>query len=86
MSILIALLFCLGSIIYLALSSSFVKPYDVFLSSLTRSAYLRVFKEFSDDADEGEMFPIITVLQNPTKESFRTIVSFEPLKGVCPLP
>ena len=41
---------------------------------------------FSEDADEGETLPIITVLQKPIKESLRTIVSLEPRKGVCLLP
>ncbi len=41
---------------------------------------------FSDDNTFGDTFPIITVLQNPTKESFNTIVNLLPLKGVCPFP
>jgi hypothetical protein len=53
-----------------------------FLSSLTRSAYLNVFNVCSEDELEGEKLPIITVLQLPTKESFRTKVSLLPLKGV----
>lgn len=81
-----AFLFCLGSINYFAFMSYFVPLYWGFLSYFTRSAYLSVFRVFSDDADEGEMFPIITVLQNPTKESLRTIVSLDPRKGVCPFP
>lgn len=47
--------------------------------------YLKVFIVFYDDDTLGEMFPIITVLQKPTKESFNTIVNLLPLKGVCPL-
>lgn len=86
MSILIAFLFCLGSISYRAFNYYFDKPYVGFLSYFTLSAYRRVFNVFSEEAEEGDTFPIITVLQNPTKESFKTIVSFEPLNGVCPLP
>jgi hypothetical protein len=37
---------------------------------------------FYEDETLGETLPIITVLQNPTKESFKTIVSLLPLKGV----
>lgn len=80
------LLLALGSIIYLAFSYYFVKlslfalP-DLF-NSLTRSAYLKVFNVFYEDAEEGEIFPIMTVLQKPTNESFKTIVSFDPRKGV----
>lgn len=81
-----AFLFCRGSIIYRALIYYFVKDSDGFLNYFTRSAYLNVFNVFSEDADDGETFPIIIVRQNPTKESFKTIVSFEPLNGVCPLP
>lgn len=53
------------------------------LSSFTRSAYLRVLRVCSQQEAEGEIFPIIVVLQFPVNESFRTWVSFEPLKGVC---
>ena len=53
-----------------------------FLSSLTRSAYLSVFSVCSLELLLGEIFPIITVLQFPMNESFRTRVSFEPLKGL----
>jgi len=53
-----------------------------FLSSLTRSAYRSVFKVCSDELEEGEKFPIMTVLQLPTKESLRTSVNLLPLKGV----
>ena len=82
----IAFLFWRGSIIYLAFCSYFEKHYVGFLSSFTLSAYRSVFKVFSEHADEGDTFPIITVLQKPTNESFSTIVSFEPLKGVWPFP
>lgn len=41
---------------------------------------------FSDDKTLGETLPIMTVLQNPTKESLRTMVSLLPLKGVWPFP
>lgn len=85
--ILIAFLFCLGNIIYLAFIYYLDPPfYCGFLSYLTRSAYLRVLRVFSDDAEDGETLPIITVLQKPTKLSFRTIVSLLPLKGVWPFP
>lgn len=81
-----ALLFCLGNIIYRALSYYLLNPSVGFLNYFTRSAYRSVFNVFSEEAEEGDTFPIIIVLQNPTNESFNTIVSFEPLKGVCPLP
>lgn len=45
-----------------------------------------MFKVFYEEADEGETFPIMTVRQNPIKLSFKTIVSFDPRNGVCPLP
>ena len=54
-----------------------------FLSSLTLSAYLNVFKVCSQELELGEIFPIMTVLQFPVKESLRTRVSLLPLKGVC---
>lgn len=41
---------------------------------------------FSEEAEEGETFPIMTVLQKPTKESLRTMVNLDPLKGVWPFP
>ena len=53
-----------------------------FFSSFTRSAYLRVFKVFSELALLGAMLPIITVLQYPVNESLSTIVNLLPLKGV----
>ena len=82
MLILMAFLFCLGNISSLAFIS-YLERFSVgFLSYLTRSAYLSVFKVFYEDALDGEMFPIITVLQKPTKESFKTIVNLLPLKGV----
>lgn len=84
--ILMAFLFCLGNMSYLAFNSSLFPPSCGFLSYFTLSAYLRVFSVFYDEADEGETFPIMTVLQNPTNESFKTMVSFDPLKGVCPFP
>lgn len=86
MLILIAFLFCLGSIISRAFISYLDRPSEGFLNSLTRSAYLNVFNVFSEEADDGETLPIIIVLQNPTKESLSTIVSLDPLKGVCPFP
>ena len=45
-----------------------------------------MFRVFYEEAEEGEILPIITVLQKPTKESLKTIVSFEPLKGVWVFP
>ena len=45
-----------------------------------------MFSVFYDDAEDGDTLPIITVLQKPTKESLRTMVNFDPLKGVCPFP
>ena len=82
MFILIAFLFCRGSIIYLAFISYFDKLSAGFLNYFTLSAYRSVFKVFSDEAEDGETLPIIIVLQKPTNESFKTIVSLEPLKGV----
>jgi hypothetical protein len=81
-----ALLFCLGSIIYRAFNYYLVKPYEGLRNYLTRSAYLNVFKVFSEDAEEGEILPIIIVLQKPTKESLSTIVNLDPRNGVCPFP
>lgn len=78
--IFIAFLFPLGSIISLLLSSSFDTSSE-FFNSFTRSAYLNVFNVFYELPDDGEMLPIMTVRQNPIKESFKHIVSFEPLKG-----
>ena len=57
-----------------------------FLNYFTLSAYLSVFKVFYDEALDGDILPIITVLQNPTNESLSTIVSLLPLKGVWLLP
>lgn len=53
-----------------------------FFSYFTLSAYFSVFNVFSLLEEFGEMFPIITVLQYPVKESLRTIVNLLPLKGV----
>lgn len=53
-----------------------------FFSYLTLSAYFNVFRVFSQLWLPGEMFPIITVRQYPTKESFNTIVNLLPRKGV----
>lgn len=76
-----AFLFCLGNIIYLAFISYLESPSEGFLNYLTLSAYLRVFKVFSEEAEEGDTLPIMIVLQKPTKESFKTIVSLDPRKG-----
>lgn len=84
-AILIAFLFPLGSIISLLLSSYF-EISSLFLSYFTLSAYLSVFKVFYELLEEGEMFPIMTVRQNPINESLRHIVSFDPLKGTWFLP
>ena len=54
-----------------------------FLSSLTLSAYLSVFKVCSEQLDAGEMFAIIVVLLFPTNESLSTWVNFDPRNGVC---
>ena len=53
------------------------------LSSLTLSAYLNVFRVCSQQFYAGETLAIIVVLLLPTKESFSTCVSLEPLNGVC---
>lgn len=54
-----------------------------FFSSLTQSAYHRVFRVYSLFASPGDMLPIMTVLQLPIKESLKTIVNLEPQKGIC---
>ena len=54
-----------------------------FLSSLTLSAYLNVLRVCSQEELPGEIVPIITVLQLPTNESFKTKVNLDPLKGRC---
>lgn len=41
-----------------------------------------MFRVFSELLELGEMLPIITVLQYPVNESFKTIVNLLPLKGV----
>ena len=81
-------LFALGSIISLAAwSSRLIGPsLPPFFSYFTLSAYLKVFMVFSAAETFGETLPIITVLQNPTNESFKTIVSLLPLNGVWPFP
>ena len=45
---------------------------EPFLSSFTRSAYLRVFRECSQQLLAGETFAIIVVFEFPVKESLRT--------------
>ena len=84
--ILMAFLFCRGNIISLAILSSFDEPSVGFLNYFTLSAYLKVLSVFSEEAEEGDTFPIMTVLQKPTKESLRTMVNLDPLKGVWPFP
>lgn len=55
-----------------------------FLSSLTLSEYLNVFKVCSQQALEGEILATMTVLHlEPVNESLRTYVNLLPLKGVC---
>jgi hypothetical protein len=44
----------------------------LFLSSLTLSAYLKVFKVCSQQLLAGETFAIMVVLLFPVKESFST--------------
>lgn len=63
------------------LSSFFFLPF--FFSSLTLSAYLRVLRVCSAETTDGEIFPIMTDLQLPMKESLRIKVSLLPLKGKC---
>jgi len=48
--------------------------------------YLKVFIVFYEEDELGDTLQIMTVLQKPTKESFKTIVNLLPLKGVCPFP
>lgn len=81
-------LFDLGNIISLAACSSLLIGVfsPDFFSYFTLSAYRSVFIEFYADDTFGDTFPIITVLQNPTNESFKTIVSLLPLNGVWPFP
>lgn len=79
-----------GNINYLA-RAYYLDIYPVllfppFFSYLTRSAYLKVFNVFSHEPEPGDTFPIITVLQNPVKESFKTIVSLLPRNGVWVFP
>ena len=57
-----------------------------FLSSLTLSAYLRVFRVGSQQDSAGDTLAIIVVLLLPKKESFSTWVSLDPLKGRCCFP
>ena len=57
-------------------------PTSSFLSSLTRSAYLKVFNVFSQHYAAGETFAIMVVLLFPVKESFSTWVSLLPRNGV----
>ena len=58
-------------------------PTSSYFNSFTLSAYLRVFKVFSQLEDAGEIFAIIVNLELPTNESFKTYVSLLPLNGVC---
>lgn len=80
MAILMAFLFPLGSIISL-LFNSYFEISSEFFNYLTLSAYLRVFNVFYELPEDGEILPIMTVRQNPIKESFKHIVSLEPLNG-----
>ena len=79
---------CLGSINYLDNSSKRAPsvgsqtPLRGFFSYFTRAAYFKVLRVFSLLEEFGDIFPIINVLQYPVNESLRTIVSFDPLKGV----
>jgi len=47
-------------------------PSAPFLSSLTLSAYLKVFRECSQQLLAGETLAIIVVFEFPVKESLRT--------------
>ena len=73
-----------GNISYRACCYYFVSsdPLPPFFNYFTLSAYLRVFRVFSQDPDPGETFPIIRVRQKPVKESFSTMVNLLPRKGV----
>jgi hypothetical protein len=53
--------------------------------SFSLSAYLNVFRVWSEDDDPGQMQASITILVfSPyIKESLNTIVSFEDLNGTC---
>ena len=69
---------------FAALSAFMFGPRDAsFLSSLTRSAYLRVLSVCSLQLEAGEMLAIMVVLLKPTKESLSTCVSLEPRNGAC---
>ena len=52
-----------------------------FFNYLTLSAYFKVFNVFSELLLLGDILPIITVLQYPVKESFKTMVNLLPRKG-----
>lgn len=60
-----------ASIISFILTSSF-EPFSPFLSSFTRSAYLRVLSVCSTFALAGEILAIIVVLLLPMNESLST--------------
>jgi hypothetical protein len=55
-------------------------------SDITQSAYLKVFKVLSKEVFAGEMLEIIRASHLPKKQSFKTYVSLDPLKGMCLLP
>ena len=67
------------AIFYYLLNTSLLPP---FFSYFTRSAYRSVFSVFSQEPEPGAMLPIISVRQKPVKESFKTMVSLLPRKGV----
>ena len=58
-------------------------PVPSFLSSLTLSPYLSVFKVCSQHEAAGDTFAIIVVLLLPVKESLSTWVSLLPRNGKC---
>lgn len=68
--------YCLAYRLVASILSPFIR------TNLTLSAYRRVFKVCSASLWQGDIVPIIKVLQFPIKESFKTRVSLEPLKGV----
>ena len=58
-------------------------PWGIFVWANGTHPYLMSSSTISQFSFAGEILPIITVLQFPIKLSLKTIVNFEPLKGIC---
>ena len=71
----------MSSLLISSPSASFDFKRGSFLSSLTLSAYLSVFKVGSQQERAQDTLAIIVVLLLPVNESFKTWVSLLPLKG-----